>query len=152
MSTDIVRRALHDATYKEQGDHDHEKHLLPCKTRPRKYKPPGGNYAIVATSEEFLDVVRAPGRGPRLIRVAKEVKYLDILEPFIIPQGVNASFDCQGAVVNFAKVPADTVARIDTTINMFGCCMMGMPVGPPYRAERGTYKDVTLNNICEVCF
>lgn len=127
---------------------DHDPHLLPCKNKARKYTPPGGNYAEVYDGQELLDIVLAPGRGERLIRVSDELLYMDIPEPFMVPEGINATIDCQGAVLDFKPLPSGYVAAADSAMNLYDCCGIGWSVGKN-TAKAGVFVDVTLKTACE---
>lgn len=128
---------------------DHDPHLLPCKNKARRYTPPGGNYAVVYDGQELLDIVLAPGRGERLIRVSDELLYLDIPEPLVIPENINATIDCQGSVLDLKPVPSRYVAAAGSAMNLYGCCGIGWTVGAN-PAAAGVFVDVTMKGACEV--
>lgn len=137
-------RALQDVQPAEKP-----RYLLPCKDKARLYTPPGGTYAVVRDSEEFLDAMRQRGGDSRLIRVSDETSYLEILEPFVVPADMNVTIDCQGSVIDLQPPPS--VPGESSVLNLYDCCVLGYPVGAPYLSETGVVSDTTLIGKCAVC-
>lgn len=128
----------------------HDGHLLPCKQKPRIYTPQDGKYAVVRDGEELLDAVLAPGRGERLIRISDELLYLEVPEALVVPEGINATIDCQGSVIDMKRQPKGSVPGAGSAMNFFGCCAIGMSIGPEVPAEAGVFSDVTVKFRCQV--
>ena len=124
--------------------------LISCKERPRQYTPPGGTYTVVRDSSEFLGVLRDPGSSSRLIRVSDAVRYLELMEPFVVPAGVTVTVDCQGAVLDFQQ--PSSVPGKGSELNLFSCCTLDYPLWPPYLSEKGVFSDSGLLGTCKVRF
>lgn len=135
-----------------QTSNSSEPHLLTCKDTPRKYLPPAGTYAVVKDGKQLRDVVMAPGSGSRFIRVSSELRYMELLEPLVIPKDVSVTVDCQGAVIDFQPLPAGTVPPAGSVLSMLDCCAIGMSIGPEYPAEVSEYADFTWKVSCGVRF
>lgn len=111
---------------------------------PTQYTPPPAAYPIIRDGEDLQRVLVSP--NSRFARVGDDIKYLEVEDAFNLPM-INATLDCQGAVVSFEAEPQQPTQG--SKLDLFSCTVLGFPNRSSWASEV-RLSDVSLVYECEV--